>query len=189
MQVAKMNTMHRPFLFVAAILMAGCASPHVWVKSGASQDDFSRDLARCRYESAAATAGYGTGRVSPTMGGALAQGFGEGMTIGLRQSELMTLCMQANGYTKKMVGSGQQAPPTVAPASSMTTHVADSSNADPETEKAIQTLKDSGFPLVGTPARFKTSGNRSYYEAWGSGGRLTHVICETGVCRMRTIYD
>lgn len=60
---------------------------------------------------------------------------------------------------------------------------------DAETAKVVQLLADTGFPLVGNPVRFKQQGNRTFYEARGTGGRLTQVVCETGACRLRTIYD
>lgn len=60
---------------------------------------------------------------------------------------------------------------------------------DAETAKVVQFLSDTGFPLVGNPVRFKQLGNVTFYEAWGAGGRLTQVVCESGVCRARTIHD
>ena len=60
---------------------------------------------------------------------------------------------------------------------------------DAETAKVVHLLTDTGFPLVGNPVRFKQQGNRTFYEARGTGGRLTQVVCETGACRLRTIYD
>ncbi len=60
---------------------------------------------------------------------------------------------------------------------------------DAETAKVVQFLSDAGFPLVGNPVRFKQLGNVTFYEAWGAGGRLTQVVCESGVCRARTIHD
>lgn len=60
---------------------------------------------------------------------------------------------------------------------------------DAETAKVVQLLADTGFPLVGNPVRFKQQGNRTFYEAKGTGGRLTQVVCESGACRLRTIHD
>ena len=60
---------------------------------------------------------------------------------------------------------------------------------DAETAKVVQVLADTGFPLVGNPVRFKQQGNRTFYEAKGTGGRLTQVVCEFGTCRLRTIHD
>ena len=66
---------------------------------------------------------------------------------------------------------------------------ADPAPTNDETARVVQVLAGSGFPLVGTPARFLQQENRSYYEAWGTGGRLTQVVCENGVCRLRSIND
>ena len=60
---------------------------------------------------------------------------------------------------------------------------------DAETAKVVQFLSDTGFPLVGQPVPFKQKGNLTFYEARGTGGRLTQVVCEAGVCRLRTVYD
>ncbi len=60
---------------------------------------------------------------------------------------------------------------------------------DAETAKVIQFLSDTGFPLVGEPVRFKQKGNLTFYEARGKGGRLTRVVCESGACRLGTVYD
>ncbi len=182
-------------LCASVLMLAGCASPYMWAKQGATPADYDRDLARCRYEAAAATAGYSTGRAAPTMSGAIAQGFGEGMAIGMRRSELIDLCLQANGYSKRPTHNAVAAPQAVAmaPASS-STNVAPPSQAqtvrpaDQEMEKVVQLLADQKFPLSGDPVRFKSVSGRTYYEAKG-GGRLTQVICQDGACRIRTIYD
>lgn len=60
---------------------------------------------------------------------------------------------------------------------------------DAETAKVAQFLSDTGFPLVGEPVRFKQKGNLTFYEARGTGGRLTQVVCESGACRLRTVHD
>jgi len=60
---------------------------------------------------------------------------------------------------------------------------------DAETAKVVHLLTDTGFPLVGNPVRFKQQGFRTFYEARGTGGRLTQVVCDSGACRLRTIYD
>lgn len=177
------------------LLFAGCASPYIWAKHGATPADYDRDLARCRYEAASATASYSSGRVAPTMGGAIAQGLGEGMAIGMRRTELIELCLQANGYSKRTATIpvvSTQSVSTVAP--SPPTNVATPSGGqavrppDPEMEKVVQLLSEQKFPLSGDPVRFKTVSGRTYYEAKG-GGRLTQVICQDGSCRIRTTYD
>jgi len=89
------------FLF----LLGGCGSPPVWVKPGATQADFEQDVARCRYEAAAATASYSTGPTARGLSGAMAQGFGEGLTSGMRQIELVKLCLEAKGYSQQVVST------------------------------------------------------------------------------------
>ncbi len=190
------------------LLLAGCASPYTWVKEGATPAESDRDLARCRYEAVAATAGYSSGRVAPTLSGAVAQGLGEGMAIGIRQSELFALCLEAHGYAKRAKSSDPSpfyASPVAAAAFSESVQPAapiavkrvdsvlpkrsDPVPADAETASVVRALAESGFPLVGAPIRFLQKESRTYYEAWGSGGRLTQVVCEKGACRIRTIDD
>lgn len=63
-------------------------------------------------------------------------------------------------------------------------------NANSETARVAQLLKDQGFPIVGDPVRFKQKGNFNFYEAKGAKGQVTQVICESGgACRLRTIHD
>lgn len=184
--------------FALALTLTACASPFVWVKAGASEADFDRDMARCKYEAASATANYSTGRTAGTMSGAIAQGLGEGMAIGSRRAELIQLCLQAQGYTKRPISNGS--PPTyqqqstavavVQPVQPVSTETgAPVVIKDSEAAKVVQVLSDNGFPLVGDPVRFKQKGNLTFYEARGSGNRLTQVVCEAGVCRLRSIYD
>ena len=94
--------MHRLTL-VALLAIQGCAGP-TWVKPGAVQADFDRDVAQCKYEAASATASYGGGPTRRTTAGALGQGIGEGIDLGLRQRDLIMLCLQARGYTKQAAG-------------------------------------------------------------------------------------
>lgn len=61
--------------------------------------------------------------------------------------------------------------------------------ADAETVKVVQFLEDSGFVVVGEPFRFKQKNNLNYYEARGSGRQITQVVCEAGICRLRSIHD
>lgn len=76
------------------------------------------------------------------------------------------------------------------PTSSVAAKTADPAvTQDAETAKVVHLLTDTGFPLVGNPVRFKQQANRTFYEARGTGGRLTQVVCESGACRLRTIYD
>lgn len=92
------------FMITLLAILSGCATPmaqYMWVKDGATQGDFDRDMAKCQYEAAAATAGYGAGPTVRSSSGDFVQGFGEGMTRGLRQNELVQLCLTAHGYSKQ----------------------------------------------------------------------------------------
>lgn len=61
---------------------------------------------------------------------------------------------------------------------------------DVERERVKRVLVESGFPVAGVPLRFKQSNGRSYYEARGTSGQITQVICDAaGACRLRTVYD
>ena len=184
------------------LLLGACATPYVWFKPGTTPAEFNQDAARCRYEAAAATANYNTGRTAGTMSGAVAQGLGEGLAIASRRDELIQLCLQARGYTKRAVvpapnsadipqqasispvpvaGRAPQAPPAKI--------TEDTSPTDPDTQRVVQFLAESGFPLVGQPIRFKRKDSLTFYEVRGAGGRLTQVVCDQSTCRWRTIQD
>jgi hypothetical protein len=60
---------------------------------------------------------------------------------------------------------------------------------DTETSTVVQFLAENGFAVVGKPFRFKQQDNLNYYEARGPGGQITQVVCESGVCRLRTFYE
>lgn len=80
-------------------LLGACAyDPLVWTHRISGAAEYDRDAAQCRYEANLATASYSTGPTARTRGGAIAQGIGEGLTRGMRQGDLMTLCMQARGW-------------------------------------------------------------------------------------------
>lgn len=185
----------KQYLLVLLLPLAGCASSYMWAKNGATQAEYTRDLSRCRYEAASATASYGSSRGGPTMSSAIAQGLGEGMAIGIRQSDLMVLCLEAKGYTKHARGevpppyAPMPAPSAAPPPATLPATVAVKDPDNAEISQVTQVLADDKFPLVGTPTRIMHKGNLTYYQAWGAGGRLTQVVCSMGSCRMRTIYD
>ncbi len=85
---------------ILALLLVGCAPAPLWTKSGATQADFDRDKAQCEYEAALATASYSQGNTARTAAGAAGQGFGEGMAIGMKKTELGRMCMSTKGYTQ-----------------------------------------------------------------------------------------
>lgn len=85
---------------VAATLLAGCASrPVMWVKPGADSSQFAQDSAQCDYEVSAATANYGSSTpAARTLGGAIGQGFGQGLGRAIEMRKLEALCLRARGY-------------------------------------------------------------------------------------------
>ncbi len=80
--------------------LVGCAPAPLWTKDGATQAHFDRDKAQCEYEAALATASYSQGQTARTAAGAAGQGFGEGIAIGLKKTELGRMCMAAKGYSQ-----------------------------------------------------------------------------------------
>lgn len=92
----------KALLCSVAIALFGCAAPQqpVWYRDNTTTADFERDKNRCIYEANLATAGYSQGQTARTQSGAIAQGFGEGMAVSMRQNELYRLCMTAAGYTQ-----------------------------------------------------------------------------------------
>jgi hypothetical protein len=62
------------------LVLAGCAQPML-TKEGATQDEFNKDLAQCRYEADIAT-----------------QSVRDALERGLRRNDLATDCMKLRGY-------------------------------------------------------------------------------------------
>lgn len=182
---------------LAVGLMAGCAAPQpkVWYKDGASIEQFRRDQIACRQ--------YG-------MQSAQANGLSGNLFVELWISREAEGCMRGLGYTDSTaqrvatyapppaasppLAAPQPAPPAAA-ASQPATRPAQFAQPAPdapdaERAKVAQVLADSGFPLSGEPVRFKQSGGRSFYEARGTGGQLTQVVCDAATgCRLRSVYD
>ena len=89
-------------LILVVALLSGCAQT-AWVRPpGGPAFNLGQDSAQCEYESFAATASYGSGPTARTVGGAIGQGFGEGIAIALRRNELFALCMRARGYSQQV---------------------------------------------------------------------------------------
>lgn len=99
------------------LALTGCAHHNMmWVKEGATQADFERDRSQCIYESAAATGSYNpSGATARTYSGAIAQGIGDGIAIGLRRAEIAVLCMQARGYRQVPIGTAGVTPAAAPP--------------------------------------------------------------------------
>jgi hypothetical protein len=73
------------------ITFAGCAPTTYWTRANFNEYQWNRDLAQCRYESSAYTPNEYRG---PGMANAIAAGMSQGM----RQNDLLALCLQARGY-------------------------------------------------------------------------------------------
>lgn len=77
---------------LAVILFAGCATyqpQRTFSKDGATQGDLDRDIARCQYEAVAATQNTAPG---------LRTIIGQEIERARRQSDLIVLCLTANGW-------------------------------------------------------------------------------------------
>lgn len=83
-------------VIAVCLVLSGCASPLMWTKTDGTEAEFDADKTRCVYEAHLATASYSSGVVG--RGNAIAQGFIEGIEIGVRQNQLAILCMQSKGY-------------------------------------------------------------------------------------------
>src|SRR5436190_1347436 len=113
----------RRLALLGIVFLTACGPRYMWVKEGATQQDFEADRTRCIYEAKLATASYSSGPTARGYGAAAAQGIGEGITMGLREAELATLCMQTKGY--------RQAPIASAPSYAASTSYAPSARVSP----------------------------------------------------------
>ena len=104
--------------FWAALTLAGCASPVVWVKPGANELDFSADRARCQLMAEGMNPDPGiatisTGKVGTDIAANIGAGVLHGIAQGMKEAHTFSLCMQASGY----VPTNPEAPaPRAAPA-------------------------------------------------------------------------
>lgn len=89
--------MRKYCLLVLSLVLCGCATQKVaWEKPGATQASFQLDTNQCKYEATLATP---SASYTPTIAAAVAQGISEG----IRQNQLHTLCMNARGYVLRNV--------------------------------------------------------------------------------------
>lgn len=95
--------MHKTAITTLALLLVGCGPSFMWVKSGATQQEFDQDMARCQYEAASSTASYSYAPTSYGMAGSISSGFAEGFEVGMRKNELINLCMRAKGYSQQAI--------------------------------------------------------------------------------------
>lgn len=194
--------MKRQLLLIAlAVSVVGCAArpPKVWLKAGATDEQFRRDRLTCRQ--------YG-------MQSAQANGLSGNMFVEVWISDRAAECLQGLGYHEAAsaqtaaysppIAAPERAVASAAPASAPTVQrgqPAMSNNSKPaaaavvaasdaERDKVAQVLAESGFPLFGEPLRFKQSNGRSFYEARGAQGQVTQVVCDAaGGCHLRTVHD
>ena len=177
--------MKRQLLLIAlAVAVVGCAArqPKVWVKAGATDEQFRRDQLTCRQ--------YG-------MQSAQANGLAGNLFVELWISDRTTECLQSLAYHEVAPASApapaQPIAAPVQPAASLSTLAAPSAPGaapDVERERVKRVLVESGFPVAGEPLRFKQSSGRSFYEARGTQGQITQVVCDVSSnCRLRTAYD
>jgi len=90
---------------VCILTLAGCANNVRWVRPGATAADFEADKLRCEYDARLATANSAT---APTYG--MGNAIGQGISLGIEQANLMTLCMQTKGWTRQTVSASANEP-------------------------------------------------------------------------------
>lgn len=85
---------HMIFL-VAAASLVGCAAqqPIIWDKDGGTQAEYDQHARECRYDVAKNTQG-----TDPGMRTIIGQEF----DLAMRQRDLLIMCMEAKGYTRRM---------------------------------------------------------------------------------------
>ena len=101
----------------ATIILGGCASSnYMWVKDGASEKDFDKDLAECRYQAMInvdkalpkppprneVTVYVNPEEETPSeaAGKALGKSMGDSIVRTMKIAEMQTLCMQIKGYRR-----------------------------------------------------------------------------------------
>lgn len=74
---------------VLVLALAGCAPRYLLTRDGATLDDYNGDIAKCDYETSAATQG-----IDPS----LRSMFGQELDRANRKNDLMLKCMLARGW-------------------------------------------------------------------------------------------
>jgi hypothetical protein len=78
---------------LACATLAACAAPpRTWVKTDATDTQFAKDRAECRYEAAKSA-----NQVNPSY----RSSFGQELDLSYRRGEIYDLCLQAKGYMLK----------------------------------------------------------------------------------------
>lgn len=84
---------------MTVLALSGCSpGQHRWEKSAVPQSQSQKDLAICTYQAESATATLGTGGHPKSTSDAIGNGIADGIESGMEQSELISRCMQAQGY-------------------------------------------------------------------------------------------
>lgn len=104
------------FALVLMLALAGCASPVVWVKPGATEAQFNMDRARCQLMAQGMNPDTGvemirTGKVRTDIAANTAVAILHDIAQGAKKGHTFSLCMQASGY----IPTAPRGPP-VAPA-------------------------------------------------------------------------
>lgn len=162
---------HVVLLVLLPLGVFGCAQAPVWSKQGATQSDFERDVAQCKYEAAVATASYNTGPTARSRYGAVLQGIDEGIAIGARQGELIQLCLVARGYSRQ---SSQEYTPR-----KDIIRVVDSPTF-PDKERWLSTISTRSGCDANASARLKSKdGVRETFEVvCNNSGKVLTITCE-----------
>lgn len=87
-QIMKLTAM------MTIVLLAGCAGPTIYGKTGTSAEDERKDFADCRYEAAKATGSAPSGSITENTSTTIANDINTGM----RQGEIMRMCLESKGY-------------------------------------------------------------------------------------------
>ncbi len=79
---------------VLGLLMSGCGGQMVWLKDGATQQQFEQDQRECVYEAEK----YGFVPITGNSKTPGADGISAGLQEGLRKRQLFRQCMEVRGY-------------------------------------------------------------------------------------------
>ena len=82
---------------LAIVLLAGCAGPTIYGKTGTSAEDERKDFADCRYEAAKATGSAPSGSITENTATTIAND----LNTGIRQGEIMRMCLESKGYRQQ----------------------------------------------------------------------------------------
>lgn len=98
-------------LIAMSFLLASCAN-RVWVRSGATQDEFAQDRSVCDYQSELATPDTSVYYHPRTVSDGVADGIVSGFADGMRKATLMNKCMISHGWELQTVEPAAHDDPT-----------------------------------------------------------------------------